>query len=129
MMTENEIGTVIVEAAIEVHRVLGGPGLLECVYEEALCLELELRGLEVTRQMDVPIMYKGKQLAHDLRLDVLVEGKVIVEAKATTQYNTLFEAQVLTYMRMSEIKLGYVINFGEKRVKDGIHRVINGILC
>lgn len=127
-MTENEIGTIIVEAAIEVHRVLGGPGLLESVYEEALCWELELRGLKVTRQLDVPIRYKGKKSAHDLRLDVLVEGKVIAEAKATTPYNSVYESQVLTYLRMSELKLGYVVNFGEKLVKDGIHRVINGVL-
>jgi len=128
-MTENEIGTAIVDAAIEVHRVLGGPGLLECVYEEALCYELEMRGLSVSRQKIVPLVYKEKKLAHDLRLDVLVQDKVIVESKATSQYNSIYEAQVLTYLRMSQLKLGYVINFGEKRVRDGIHRVINGILA
>lgn len=127
-MTENEIGTIVVNAAIEVHRVLGGPGLLESVYEEALCVELRLRGLHVERQKGVRLNYKGEVLAHDLRLDVLVENKVIVEAKATSQYNAIYESQTLTYLRMSSLKLGYVINFGEKLLKTGIHRVINGIL-
>ncbi|MFO7938040.1 MAG: GxxExxY protein [Kiritimatiellia bacterium] len=127
-MTENELGTIIISAAIEVHRVLGGAGLLESVYEEALCQELIDRGFEVERQKRVSITYKGKTLANDLRLDVLVNNKVIVEVKATTQYNKVFESQVLTYMRLSGIKLGYVINFGENKVKNGIHRIINGNL-
>jgi GxxExxY protein len=127
-MTENEIGTVIVGAAIEVHSTLGGSGLLESVYEEALCQELLDRGLTVERQKSVPIIYKGRNLKSDLRLDIIVENKVIVEVKATTQYNKLFESQVLTYMRLSGIRLGYVINFGAAIVKQGIHRVINGVL-
>ena len=127
-MTENEIGTVIVRAAIEVHRTLGGPGLLECVYEEALCYELKHRGLQVIRQRSVPVVYKEVTLKNDLRLDILVNDKVIVEVKATTKYNKVFESQVLTYMRLSGMKLGYVINFGELKVKNGIHRVINGFL-
>ena len=127
-MTENEVGTVIVEAALEVHRVLGGPGLLESIYEEALCVELRLRGLQVERQKAVPLSYKGEALAHDLRLDMLVAKLVIVEAKATSQYNSIYESQTLTYLRMSGLKLGYVINFGEKLLKTGIHRVINGFL-
>ncbi len=127
-MTENDIGTVIVSAAIEVHRTLGGPGLLECVYEEALCYELKDRGLEVIRQKSVSIVYKKVALKNNLRLDILVNDKVIIEVKATTQYNKVFESQVLTYMRLSKIKLGYVINFGETIIKNGIHRVINGVL-
>ncbi len=127
-MTENEIGTAIIGAAIEVHRALGGAGLLECVYEEALCYELIQRGLAVVRQKAVPVLYKGAVLKSDLRLDIQVEDKVIVEVKATTQYNKVFESQVLTYMRLSGMKLGYVINFGEAKVRNGIHRVINGYL-
>jgi GxxExxY protein len=122
---ENEISKHIVDCAIEVHRTLGGPGLLESVYEEALCWELAQRGLQVERQIDVPIVYKGKTLAAPLRLDIRVENLVIVEVKATTAYNTVFEAQALTYLRLLDLHLALVINFGEKLVKDGIHRVVN----
>ena len=126
-MSENEISKVIVDAAIEVHRTLGGPGLLESVYEEALVFELELRCLRVNRQKSVPILYKSKRLATDLRLDILVEHRVIVECKATTAYNAVFQAQALTYLRLLDLKLALVINFGERLVKDGIHRVVNGL--
>lgn len=126
-MTENEISKHIVECAIEVHRTLGGPGLLEDVYEEALAWELTQRGLRVERQVITPIVYKGKTLATPLRLDMLVEGLVIDENKATTDYSPIFEAQALTYLRLRNLKLALVINFGEKYVKDGIHRVVNGL--
>ena len=126
-MDENQISRVIVRSAIEVHRTLGGPGLLESIYEEALVWELRQRGLEVERQKAVPIVYKGKALAVPLRLDLLVEGKVIVECKAISQYNTIFEVQTLTYLRLTGCKLGLVVNFGEKLVKDGIHRVVNNL--
>jgi len=125
--TENEISYVIVGCAIEVHRTLGGPGLLESVYEEALAWELEHAGLRVQRQLTLPISYKGQTLATPLRIDLLVGEKVIVECKATTQYNVLFEAQVLTYLRLRGLKLGLVINFGEQVVKDGVHRVANNL--
>lgn len=126
-MQENEISKHIVDCAIEVHRTLGGPGLLEGVYEEALAWELRQRGLYVERQFEVPITYKGCQLATPLRLDMLVENCVIVEVKATTAYNSIFEAQTLTYLRLMNLKLGLVINFGEKYVKHGIHRVVNNL--
>jgi GxxExxY protein len=126
-MTENEISKVVVEAAIEVHRTLGGPGLLESVYEEALAYELELRGLTVERQRVVPVVYKGKRLATQLRVDLIVVGRVVVESKAVSTYNRVFEAQVLTYLRQLDLKLGLVINFGERLVSNGIHRVVNGL--
>lgn len=126
-MTENEVSRVVYECAIEVHRTLGGPGLLEGVYEEALAWELEKRGLKVQRQVTVPIKYKGQNLGTPMRLDLLVEGVVVVECKATAEYHAIFESQVLTYLRMTGLKLGMVINFGEKFVKDGIHRVVNGL--
>jgi GxxExxY protein len=110
-----------------VHRTLGGPGLLESVYEEALAYELASNGLTISRQAALPIVYKGKRFATDLRLDLLVDGRVIVECKATTAFNPVFEAQVPTYLRLLELKLGLVINFGERLVKDGIHRVVNGL--
>lgn len=126
-MDENQISKVIVACAIEVHRTLGGPGLLESVYEEALAWELQQSKLTIIRQMEVPIRYKGKTLSTPLRLDLMVNDKVIVECKALSNYHNVFEAQVLTYLRLLDLKLGFVINFGERLVKDGIHRVVNRI--
>jgi GxxExxY protein len=125
-MNENEISRYVVDA-VTVHRFLGGPGLLESVYEEALVWELNERGLLVQRQLSVPILYKGNKLASPLRLDMLVEKRVIVEVKAVITYNSIFEAQTLTYLRLMNLRLGLVINFGEKWVKNGIHRVANGL--
>jgi GxxExxY protein len=126
-MTENEISKVIVGAAIEVHRELGGPGLLEGVYEEAMVEELTRHGMTVERQLQVPIIYKGKRLGTPLRLDLKVNGLELVDNKAVTEWNTIFEAQMLTYLRLTKLKLGLVINFGEQYVKNGIHRVVNGL--
>jgi len=126
-MIENDISGKIVESAVEVHRTLGGPGLLESVYEEALAWELEQRGLPVQRQVSLPIPYKGTVLASPLRVDIIVGGLVIVECKAVTQFNTIFETQTLTYLRLTGMKLGLVINFGERLVKNGIYRVVNGL--
>jgi GxxExxY protein len=126
-MTENDISRLIVDSAIEVHRTLGGPGLLESVYEEALVWELEQRKLLVRRQVSLPIPYKGTILASPLRIDIIVGALVIVECKAVTQYNAIFESQTLTYLRLTGMKLGMVVNFGERVVKDGIHRVVNGL--
>ena len=126
-MTENEIAKIIVDAAIEVHRELGGPGLLEDVYEEALAEELRLRGLKVERQLPVRITYKGRILSKPLRLDMKVEGLVLVDNKAVTEWNPIFEAQMQTYLRLTGLKLGLVINFGEQLVKNGIRRVVNGL--
>jgi GxxExxY protein len=126
-MTENEISKIIVDSAIEVHKTLGGCGLLESVYEEALVCELELRGLKVNRQLQVPIKYKNQVLSTPLKLDILVENLVIIEVKSVSLYNKIFEAQALTYLRLMNLKLALVINFGEKRVSDGIHRVVNGL--
>jgi len=125
VLLENELTGAIIGAAIEVHRVLGGPGLLESLYEEALADELEQRGMHVDRQVDVPVHYKGKILKHPLRLDILVEDRVIVECKSVANYNPIFEAQALTYLRLTGKKVALVINFGEKVVKNGIHRVVN----
>ena len=126
-MTENEVSRQIYECAIETHRTLGGPGLLESVYEEAFVYELTQRGVKVARQVQLPIYYKGVTLASPLRIDVIVGDLVIVECKAVAQYNAIFEAQTLTYLRLTGLKLGLVINFGEKMVKNGIHRVVNGL--
>ena len=126
-MTENEISRIIIGAAIEVHRELGGPGLLEDVYEEALAEELRLRGLRVERQLPVRLIYKGRTLSRPLRLDMKVENLVLVDNKAVTEWNPVFEAQMLTYLRLTGLKLGLVINFGERYVKNGIYRIVNGL--
>ena len=126
-MNENEISHFVVDAAIEVHRTLGGPGLLESVYEEALCFELAQRGIKYERQMLVPVMYKGAQLTTPLRLDLLIEKMVIVECKASSLENQIWQAQTLTYLRLTGLKLGLVINFGQRLLKNNIHRVVNGL--
>ncbi|MEI8381497.1 MAG: GxxExxY protein [Planctomycetota bacterium] len=126
-MHENEISRQIIQSAVEVHRTLGGPGLLESVYEEALAWELNQVGLTVERQMQLPIPYKGHVLTTSLRIDLIVGGLVVVECKSTSKYNDVFEAQTLTYLRLTGLKLGLVINFGEKLVRDGIHRIVNGL--
>jgi GxxExxY protein len=126
-MRENEISGAVLNAAIEVHRTLGGPGLLESVYEEALAWELTQTGFQVQRQVELPISYKGHLLATPLRVDLIVEGLVIVECKSTVKYNDIFESQTLTYVRLTNLKLGLVINFGERTIKEGFHRVANGM--
>jgi len=124
---ENAISRHIVAAALEVHTVLGGPGLLKSVYEEALAWELTQRGLRVERQKSIPITYKGAELATPLRLDLLVNDLVIVECKAVPQFNPVFQAQALTYLRVTGLKLALVINFGAVVLRQGIKRVVNGL--
>ena len=124
-MTENEISNVVIGAAIEVHKELGGPGLLEHIYEEALCRELILKKLSVGRQKVVPVQYKGTLLVKNLILDVLVNEKVVVEIKATERHNPIYEAQLLTYLRVANKKLGLILNFGEQNVARGVKRVVN----
>jgi GxxExxY protein len=123
-MHENEISEKIIGAAIEVHRILG-PGLLESIYEEALCHELHLRGLNFLRQQNVPIPYKGIRLKSDLRLDLLVEDKVIVDLKAKEELSRIDKPKLLSYLRLSEKHLGLIINFHVEILRDGIHRVVN----
>jgi GxxExxY protein len=123
-MHENEISEKVIGAAIEVHRILG-PGLLESVYEEALCHELHLRGMQFMRQQSVPIPYKGIKLGTDLRLDLLVEDKVIVDLKAKEELSSIDKPKLLTYLRLSEKHLGLILNFHVEVLRDGIHRVVN----
>jgi GxxExxY protein len=126
-MNENELSKIILEAAIEVHRTLGGPGLLESVYRDALAIEIISRGPLVEREKLVPVTYKGQTISTPLRLDLLVDQKVVVEVKAVMMHNPIFESQVLTYLRLTGLRLGLVINFGQRLVKHGIHRVVNGL--
>ncbi len=126
-MNENEISKIIVDSAIEVHKTLGGPGLLESVYEYALEMELLQKHLQVKRQLELPVVYKGVRLPIPLRLDLLVENLVIIECKATLDHHPVFESQLLTYLRISGLRLGLLINFGFPIVKRGISRVVNGL--
>ena len=125
-MHENDISEAVIGAAIEVHHVLG-PGLLESVYEQALCHELHLRSLDFKRQQSVPILYKGFKLATDLRLDLLVEEKIIVDLKAKEQLSPIDKPQLLTYLRLTDLRLGLIINFHSATLKSGIVRVVNNL--
>jgi GxxExxY protein len=126
-MHENDIGTVIVDCAVHLHQDLG-PGLLESVYEVTLARKLEKRGLSVQRQIPIPIEYDGQAFDEGFRADLLVNGKVIVELKSVEKVHPAHKKQLLTYLRLTGLKLGYVLNFGEVLMKDGITRTINGEL-
>ena len=126
-MTENEISGQILDAAIAVHKEIGGPGVLESYYETALAYELRSRGLKVETQKTIPIIYKGNEIGEPYRLDLLVEDKVIVECKAVEKNNPVFAAQVLTYLRLTKLRLGIVINFGQEKIKEGYIRVANSL--
>lgn len=125
-MHENQISGEVIGAAIDVHRQLG-PGLLESVYEEALCYEFGQRGLSFERQKRVPIRYKRVLLATPLRLDLRVENKLIVDVKAKDGITPIDQQQLLTYLRLCNIRLGLLINFHVLVLKDGVSRVVNGL--
>ncbi len=122
MIEENEISRKIIGAAIEVHKVLG-PGLLESAYEMGLERELKIRGLNVRRQVALPLVYKGEKCDIGYRIDLLVENKVIVEIKSVESLNNVHIAQVLTYLKLSNCKLGLLINFNVSLLKNGIKRL------
>ena len=124
-MTENEIGKIIVDSAIHLHMDLG-PGLLETVYEVLLAHLLESKGLKVERQVGVPIEYHGIKFEEGFRADIIVEDKVIVELKSVESISKAHKKQVLTYLKLTGCKLGYLLNFGEALMKNGISRIING---
>lgn len=125
-MTENEIGTIVVGSAIEIHRELG-PGLLETVYEVILAHELQQRGLKVERQIPVPIEYKGIKFDESFRADIIVGGKVVLELKSVEQITAAHKKQLQTYLRLTGCKLGYLLNFGEALMKHGITRAVNNL--
>jgi GxxExxY protein len=120
-MDEKQLSGQIIGAAIEVHRTLG-PGLIESIYESALAIELLLRGIISRRQVDVPISYKGHLLSGHLRLDLFVADAVIVEVKSVERILGVHEAQLLSYLRLTDNRLGLLINFNSAVVKDGITR-------
>ena len=125
-MTENEIGTSIVETAIQIHRDLG-PGLLESVYEIMMLHQLRQNGFYVERQVPVAIEYHGHRFDEGFRADLIIEKQVIVELKCVEKLNNAHKKQLLTYLRLTGLKLGYLLNFSEALMKNGILRTVNGL--
>lgn len=123
-MTENELTYEIRGAIFDTYNELG-PGLLESVYEEALIFELEERGLEVERQVEVPIQYKGNELKTPLRLDLLIENQIIVELKSVEEMKPVFAKQLLTYLRLLDKHIGLLVNFSSNNISEGITRIVN----
>ena len=123
-MTDNELTYEIRGAIFDVYNELG-PGLLESVYEEALVFELKERGLDVVRQVEVPIIYKGNQLKTPLRLDLLVNDQVIVELKSVEEMKPVFAKQLLTYLRLMDKRVGLLVNFNTNSIRESIKRIIN----
>ncbi len=126
-MSENEISSKIIGAAIAIHRELG-PGLLESTYEICLAYELKELGLDVKQQQALPVVYKNVKLNAGYRIDLLIESKVIVEIKSLEALADIHTAQLLTYLKLRDVKLGLLINFNEVLLKNGIRRILNGYL-
>lgn len=125
-MTENEVARVVVAACYQIHHHLG-PGLLESVYEAILAKELEARGLGIQRQLPVPIVWNGMVLDEGFRADLVVEGLVVLELKSVEKTLPVHSKQLLTYLRLMDLRLGLLVNFGEAAIKDGLHRIVNGL--
>ena len=126
-MTENEISKIVFECALKVHKTLG-PGLLESAYEECMFYELKKSNLKVEKQKALPLVYEEVNLDVGYRIDIIIEDKFIVEIKSVEALNDVHLAQLLTYLRLSDCKLGLLINFNVKLLKEGVRRVVNGIL-
>ncbi len=124
-MTENEIGKIVVDCAVRLHKELG-PGLLETVYEVLLAHFLQEAGLKVKRQISIPVQFRGIQFDEGFRADIIVEDEVILELKSVENVGKAHKKQVLTYLKLTGKKLGYLLNFGAGMMKDGISRVLNG---
>jgi len=125
-MHENEIARIVVDICFQIHKKLG-PGLLESVYEEILCYELRKRRLSYSRQKPIPVIWDDVKLEIGFRADVIVENKVIVELKSVENMTPVFPKVVLTYLRLTELKLGLLVNFNVALIKDGITRLVNGL--
>lgn len=126
-MTENQIATVVVDAAFKIHKTLG-PGLLESVYQATLEFELQKRGLRVSQQVGLPVLYEGLKLELGFRVDLIVDDKVIIEIKSVEALAPVHKKQLLTYLRLTDLRLGLLINFNVELIKDGIQRVVNRLV-
>jgi GxxExxY protein len=125
-MNENQLSYTIIGAALEIHKSVG-PGLLESAYENALIFELQKAGLNVKNQVPLPFNYKGTHLEVGYRIDLMVNNKVIVEIKSVETLLPVHYSQLLTYLRLSGLKLGILINFNSSKLSDGIHRIVNNL--
>ena len=125
-MTENEISKIVVDAVFKIHNNLG-PGLLESIYEEILVFELDKRGLKYERQKELPVFYEGVKMNIGFRTDIIVEDKVILELKSVERILDVHKKQLLTYLKLSDLKLGLLINFNVNLIKDGIIRIVNSL--
>ena len=125
-MTENEIAKIVVHCCFKIHTSLG-PGLLESVYETILCKELENRGLNIERQKGIDVYYEGLKMEMGFRADIIVENKVILELKSQEVLAPVHSKQLLTYLKVTRLKLGLLINFGEALIKNGVHRIVNNL--
>jgi len=123
-MDINQLSNKIIGAAIEVHRTLG-PGLLESAYEECLCEELEFRGLQYERQKPLPVVYKRRKLDCGYRLDIVVSNSIILELKCCEKIEPIYEAQLLTYLKLSGLHLGLILNFNVTMMRNGIKRIVH----
>jgi GxxExxY protein len=126
-MDLKQLSSKIIGASIEVHKTLG-PGLLESAYEKCLCHELDLQGIKFERQVDLPITYKGKKLDCGYRIDILVQDLIIIELKAVDVIAPVHKAQLLTYLKLTKLQLGFLLNFNVPLMKDGIHRMANNLI-
>ncbi len=126
-MTENEIAKIVVDACIKIHTKLG-PGLLESVYERVLAKELTKRGLSVARQVVVPIVWEGEVFDEGFRADLIINDLLIIELKSVEQIAKVHKKQLLTYLRLADKRLGLLANFGANLMKDGLSRVVNGLM-
>ena len=125
-MTENELSKEVVNLAFEIHSVLG-PGLFESVYEEVFCHELMRKGLRFNRQQVIPVIYQGVRLELGFRSDIIVENKLLIELKSVEFILPVHKKQLITYLRLTDIRLGLLINFNVPLIKDGISRIVNGL--
>ena len=126
-MNENDLSTIIIGCALDIHKELG-PGLLESAYQECLFYELQNKGLKVVKEKAMPLMYKDVHINCGYRVDLLVEDKVVVELKSVDELNDIHLAQTLTYLKMGDFKLGLLINFNVSLLKSGVKRIINGVI-
>ncbi|MCX2745207.1 GxxExxY protein [Mangrovivirga sp. M17] len=124
-MSENEITSEVIRCSIEVHKELG-PGLLESIYEECLIQELIYNDIKVLNQVSLPVYYKGNQIDTKLRLDLLIEESVIVEVKSVKEFDPVHTAQIMSYLKLTDLRVGLLINFNVLQLKSGLKRIVNG---
>lgn len=125
-MNENYLSAIVVDIYFHIHKNMG-PGLFESVYEEIICLELELKGIKYERQKVIPIVWKGQKIEKAFRADIVVDNKLILEVKSIEQISNSHYKQVLTYLKLTKMKLGLLVNFNQAYIRNGIRRIVNGL--